>query len=67
VADAFAARGVAGAVDLVEGMGHVIGEGGGVERPGLVGGLLGEGGEGEGEEGEEGVSFHGDLCAVVTA
>jgi hypothetical protein len=43
---------VADAVDLVEGVGHVVGEGGGVESPGLVGGLGYEWRYEEDEEGE---------------
>jgi len=50
LADAFASRGVADAIDFVERVGHVVGEGGLVENPGLIG--LREGGDCEEEESE---------------
>jgi hypothetical protein len=68
MADAFAAGGAADAVDLVEGVGHVIGEGGGVESPGLVGlgwVLLRGCRKGESENCEE-ESFHAGLIGALT-
>ena len=66
VADSFAARGVADAVDLVHGMRHVIAEGGLVEEPRLAGlgrtrlGVNGgEGGQREQQDGEHGRMLHG--------
>ena len=51
--------GVAGGVDFMDGMGHVVGEGGVVEEPGVIGLSGGELGEGEGRgEQSEGAAVH---------
>ena len=62
VAHTFAASGVAGAIDLVHGVRHVIGERGLIEVPGLVGRLGVCGGarrQREQEDGEERKLLHG--------
>ncbi len=56
LADTFASGGVADSVDFMERVGHVIGEGGLVEDPGLIG--LRDGGQGEEQKKEEARSFH---------
>ena len=57
VADSFAFGGVAGGIDLVDGMRHVIGEGGLVEEPGVV--LLREGRREKSDKDNGGADLHG--------
>ncbi len=73
LADAFAASGVADAIDFMERVGHVIGEGGLVEYPGLI--CLCAGGQREEEKNQETWSFHrfqkwrwmGQVTAMIDA